>query len=52
MNSTERHAVLLDPGWTTRVDGLMWPPPDWPDQRPHTAKAAWRAHATRVCRGS
>ena len=47
MNATERHADLIAEGWTTRVDGLLRPPPDWHDHRVYTAGAAWDEHCKR-----
>jgi hypothetical protein len=47
MNTTERHAILIDAGWTTRADGLMRPPTEWGDRRVYTAAAAWDEHCRR-----
>lgn len=42
--STERHASLIDAGWSVRLDGLWRPPPDRADRRAHTFDAAWLEH--------
>ena len=47
MNATERHADLVDAGWSVRLDGLWRPPPSWADRRACTADAAWAAHRER-----
>lgn len=48
MNNTQRHAELIDAGWSTRVDGLLRPPPDHHDQRARTVAAAWAQHTERT----
>jgi hypothetical protein len=46
-SAVERHAELLEHGWTTRADGLMRPPAQWGDHRSYTAAAAWAVHCER-----
>jgi hypothetical protein len=36
VNATEKHAELLEHGWTTRADGRMYPPTDWHDTRAYS----------------
>ena len=43
-SAIERHATLIEHGWTTRLDGLWRPPTDWHDRRAYTLAAAWDAH--------
>jgi hypothetical protein len=47
MNAVERHAELLEHGWTTRADGLMRPPAEWGDHRVYSRSAAWDEHTSR-----
>jgi hypothetical protein len=43
VNSTERHAALIDAGWTTGLDG-RWRSPNPAERRAYTLDQAWRAH--------
>jgi hypothetical protein len=43
-SAVERHSILIDHGWSVRLDGRMYPPPDWHDARAYTFAAAWAAH--------
>jgi hypothetical protein len=36
MNATERHATLIDAGWSVRLDGKWRPPAEWDDRRAYT----------------
>ena len=46
-SATERHAILVEHGWTCRIDGL-WRPPDLHEQRVYTFTAAWDEHLSDV----
>jgi hypothetical protein len=46
-NATERHAALIDAGWSVRLDGLWRPPSHWHDPRVYTPSAAWSAQCER-----
>jgi hypothetical protein len=46
-SAVERHAALVDAGWSVRLDGLWRPPAAWGDRRVYTASAAWVAHCER-----
>jgi hypothetical protein len=48
MNSTERHAALIDAGWHVNLDG-KWISPNPNDARfSFNLNAAWRAHLTHL----
>jgi len=47
MNATERHAVLVEHGWSVRLDGLGRPPTSWNDRRLHPCRRAWDEHCRR-----
>ena len=42
-SAIERHAELIDKGWTVRLDG-KWRPPNPADLRVCTFAAAWKEH--------
>jgi hypothetical protein len=47
-SATERHATLIDAGWTCRLDGRWKPPAEWDDTRSYTADAAWEMHLAKI----
>jgi hypothetical protein len=46
-SAVERHSILIEHGWRVRLDGRMYPPPDWHDTRAYSFAAAWAAHRER-----
>jgi hypothetical protein len=45
-NATQRHSILIEHGWRSRVDG-RWRSPDADDRRAWTTAAAWDEHERR-----